>query len=459
MAETTDTVKIVLRVIGEDTEALRQTRRALDDNAAAATRAGNGQRALNAAAVDGDRQTRRLANALDRVTSTSGLAATAVSRMGSMMVNLPMQAVAIAVGVLTAALITQVVKWLDLESSANRAKKVIDSLGQSSIMAARVAIPAIQTEIETLKKLLDLGSASAPFIAMWRESMGNPTGTMNDAALKERIRDLERLRDTILGPKPTEQEIGFGENQEAMGRRIQQQAKLEFEARGAAQEEQGRWIQQQAKLEFEARGATQEERGRQIAEAAQRELADAGAHQEALGQQIQDAARYELAVRQQTADMAIAIEQVKNQGMLAVASTLLSAAAGKSKAIFALSKALGVAQIVVATNVAAAEALAHPPGPPTTIPLAASVKAWGYALAAATGAVGLAQTFAAGGGSPGGAGGSTSVPATAREIGPSASAQPLPQTINIYIDGNLVDLSQLSRELRPYQIQLTKDTI
>ena len=153
--------------------------------------------------------------------------------------------------------------------------------------------------------------------------------------------------------------------------------------------------------------------------------------------------------------------QVHQQGALALGTTLLSAANIKSKAIFALSKALGVAQIFVATNVAAAEALAHPPGPPTTIPLAASVKAWGYANAAATAAIGMAQTFSGGGG--GGAVGGpsvvSSVPASAREIGPSASAQPLPQTINIYIDGNLVDLSQLSRELRPYQIQLTKDTI
>jgi hypothetical protein len=151
--------------------------------------------------------------------------------------------------------------------------------------------------------------------------------------------------------------------------------------------------------------------------------------------------------------------QVHQQGALALGTTLLSAANIKSKAIFALSKALGVAQIFVATNVAAAEALAHPPGPPTTIPLAASVKAWGYANAAATAVQFATGGFSGGGGGPSGNSGPSSTPAPAREIGPSASAQPLPQTINIYIDGNLVDLSQLSRELRPYQIQLTKDTI
>jgi len=170
------------------------------------------------------------------------------------------------------------------------------------------------------------------------------------------------------------------------------------------------------------------------------------------------AIRRAMTEREQAATAEMAIEQAKAATLGALSGAVLAVAGQRNRAAIALSKLLALAQIAIQTRVAYMAALAPPPlglGPVAGQPLANWVLLQGIASGVAVAAASLGS----GGGSSGGAGGSTSVPATAREIGPSASAQPLPQTINIYIDGNLVDLSQLSRELRPYQIQLTKDTI
>ena len=197
-------------------------------------------------------------------------------------------------------------------------------------------------------------------------------------------------------------------------------------------------------------------------------------HEEMLTATVQARARDRALARDWEADQEIlaitramefrkqaeAIEIANKLGMANVLSSIAGLSASRSKALFLVGRAAAVAQSLVSAHAAAAMAAASPPGPPFTLPLAAAVLKWGYLNAAAAAAVQFATGgFSGGGGGPSGNSGPSSTPAPAREIGPSASAQPLPQTINIYIDGNLVDLSQLSRELRPYQIQLTKDTI
>ena len=76
--------------------------------------------------------------------------------------------------------------------------------------------------------------------------------------------------------------------------------------------------------------------------------------------------------------------------------------------------------------------------------------------------LGAAKAFGAGGASAGPIGSpsnpAVTTPSPTQTI-TSGSTTPLPQQINIYINGNLVDLNDLSRELRPYNIQLGRDTI
>lgn len=95
---------------------------------------------------------------------------------------------------------------------------------------------------------------------------------------------------------------------------------------------------------------------------------------------------------------------------------------GKSKVMFAVTKAVAVAQAIVAAHLASAQALASPPGPPYTIPLAASVLGWGYANAALTAAVAIGQ-----GVSGNGAPWSGSASPSGNSSSPVVT-QPLPQT-------------------------------
>ena len=91
-------------------------------------------------------------------------------------------------------------------------------------------------------------------------------------------------------------------------------------------------------------------------------------------------------------------------GGLLKAFTIL---AGKeSKAVFAIGKALQISQALVAAYAAFNQALAHPPGPPTTIPVAAA------ALAAGLGNVATIAAASFGGRGGGGGGAIAATPTT-----------------------------------------------
>jgi hypothetical protein len=115
-----------------------------------------------------------------------------------------------------------------------------------------------------------------------------------------------------------------------------------------------------------------------------------------LDKQIQDAESYQqkkLLVQQRGAlieaqrtaminEQKLKVEnmfQTARSGIIGGASELITAIAGnESKAVFLIQKAAAIAQAVIATNQAAVMALASPPGPPTTIPLANMAEIQGY---------------------------------------------------------------------------------
>lgn len=82
--------------------------------------------------------------------------------------------------------------------------------------------------------------------------------------------------------------------------------------------------------------------------------------------------------------------QTSRADIIGASGDLIAALGDKeSKAVFLLQKAAGLAQVYIATQVASAMALAAPPGPPATIPLAANVETLGYIKMAAIGATAI----------------------------------------------------------------------
>lgn len=97
--------------------------------------------------------------------------------------------------------------------------------------------------------------------------------------------------------------------------------------------------------------------------------------------------------------------------ILSASANLVTAISGReSKVAFFMSKAAAIAQSIIATRVASAMALANPPGPPATIPLAANIKLAGNINTAAIAATAI-QGFNAGTDSVPGIGFQDTVPA------------------------------------------------
>ena len=144
----------------------------------------------------------------------------------------------------------------------------------------------------------------------------------------------------------------------------------------------------------------------QTAEAALRELEI----RETLAADVQ-------ALERQTASLRQATRNAELTAAVSIGNALVAFTGKKSKAIFLASRALSVALAVNSAKVASALALANPPGPPATIPLAKAVLISGLANAASIAAQAL--TASTGGGSasipsvganPSGVGLSTSQP-------------------------------------------------
>lgn len=122
--------------------------------------------------------------------------------------------------------------------------------------------------------------------------------------------------------------------------------------------------------------------------------------------------------RLKSAEVQAKIEQAKQQSIFDVTNAGLGLAAaltkGASKEIFLLQKAAAIAQTIIAAEQASALALAQPPGPPTTLPLAAAARVKGFASVAAIAASAI-QGFANGGLISGGVPGIDSVPILAQQ--------------------------------------------
>ena len=113
----------------------------------------------------------------------------------------------------------------------------------------------------------------------------------------------------------------------------------------------------------------------------------------------------------------------------------------KSKAMFKITKALNLAETVTSTWTAATKALAAPPGPPATIPMAAAVAAMGLANVARISATSF------GGGAAGGGGGGGGVPL----IGASPSGANLSGRLDANQQGVKIDLTVNALDAKSFE--------
>jgi hypothetical protein len=169
------------------------------------------------------------------------------------------------------------------------------------------------------------------------------------------------------------------------------------------------------------------------------------AAREAAAQAIMAADAAELKSAQDLAQAKIALmyeEMTARADLFSTASGLVAEFGGKSTAAFLVSKGLALASTWVAGQQAEMMALATPPGPPATFPLAAMVRAKTMMNLAAIAATTLMSLGRGGGGGGGGAGGGSQAPVM--------GAERTPQT-TIVIKGkgleNLIDeINQLTED-------------
>jgi hypothetical protein len=161
------------------------------------------------------------------------------------------------------------------------------------------------------------------------------------------------------------------------------------------------------------------------------------------------------AASQQEAMQKISYASYAAQSLVGIGQMLYAASGSQSAALFYITKGFAVAQATINAFLASTQALAHPPGPPETIPMAELVLDMGLASAAAIAATAFM-------GSPGGAGAvaasagmptytppavsgsATSTPAATTN--PPAAARPI--TINLTVYGTVGgSLDKFARDL------------
>lgn len=160
---------------------------------------------------------------------------------------------------------------------------------------------------------------------------------------------------------------------------------------------------------------------------------------------------YTLEAEQQNNMLRLNAAQNVTQGLLGIMNMLYVASGKNSEALFYMMKAAAVAQAVVNAWLAYTQALASPPGPPWTIPMAEFALGMGLAAAAAIAATAFMGT-GAGAGSAGSATATSSPVVTASS--PTAStaatsdARAAP-VINIHVYGSVLSEDELARMLVP----------
>ncbi len=492
---TTDSVTIVLRAVNEASAALNDARRQLDQFTQTQDRAtGSGER-FNRTTGETDRQTRRLHNTISNLTSGAGLTATALTRVQGVLFSIPFGLVTGAVAGLTAALSTQVIKWLDLESAASRAQKALADFSRTADQQVQQSLLRVQTRIEELDafwsrvtslsrfKILaevirDLGVSASPtqineevirrLEDKWRalkaefeairvapvsvpeaiqrgrfaaQGLGGVAREIGEARASGNAERQDRLNEAIKtgGVVLIEYNAALERNADSAAEwsRIQSDAANQVAIAHRILAEQAAALGRtgQGFLEDVTRQPTEE-----IFAEHERRMTAVLLAEAQTRKQIRDwEAADELAVITGVVAQKEALRQreaIAQQGMLTVAGTILNSVKSQSRAIFLLNKALAVASTIVYANMAATAAAASAAilGPEAAIAAGETVRRWGYANAALIAATALAEGFsgAFGGGGGGGGGSSSPGPTSAREIGPTASAQPVNITIQFH---------------------------
>jgi len=162
---------------------------------------------------------------------------------------------------------------------------------------------------------------------------------------------------------------------------------------------------------------------------------------------------YILMQDQQTNVMRLQSAQNMTTSMLGIMSMLYNASGKQSQALFYLMKAAATAQAVINAWLAYTQALATPPGPPYTIPLANMALAMGLAGAAAIAATAF-MSPSTGAGTGGTATGGTATVVQTTETATSATEQKTetrPIIVNFHNYGFISDgaADELARELVP----------
>jgi hypothetical protein len=160
---------------------------------------------------------------------------------------------------------------------------------------------------------------------------------------------------------------------------------------------------------------------------------------------------YSLMQDQQTNMMRLQSAQNMTTSMLGIMSMLYNASGKQSQALFYLMKAAATAQAVINAWLAYTQALATPPGPPYTIPLAKMALAMGLAGAAAIAATAF-MSPSSGAGTGGTATGGTAPVVQTTETATATTeqkAETRPVEVKIYVQGNIIDQDKFARELIP----------
>ena len=273
------------------------------------------------------------------------------------------------------------------------AKKSLDKMGTT--------LDVWLGELKTNWDVYDKGISDS-----WNTMISNMENRLFGAALVPKLPELpdiplaeDEFAPVVLGG-------GGGDNTEADAERLAllneqfyaaQQERLGLLAE-IQEQEMAMWIEQnnlQIEMEKELQGLSV----MQAAEAAEEKLNNYIAYSNA-----------EIAAEKNKINSIANLEKSAAKSRMTTAiglgTALLNFAGTNSEAIFAITKGLEVGQAIMAAYAASNLALANPPGPPTTIPLAAAVLKSGLWNAAAIGAVALGQ-FAASSGGGGSVGGGT----------------------------------------------------
>jgi hypothetical protein len=391
------------------------------------------------------------ANALDRqwnkLTSNTEFLASGVKRFGNLLSGLVWGTAIGAAASLTDHLIklgieafNQEQKFTRLAKAVAEADEAYRNFGQNRVLELRGRLQELSETMASIEEQQRRGVFVPPEnIARIREEYAQLKRELEGvgSALARPQLDLGRFNANLIANAQFAQALRDKENTNLIANaQFQERVRNESNAREAAN--------LQANADF-AQAMRDRENANLIANAQfEQQLRDERNQREIENAQFQA----------RIAEEELARKIQAQQNYMATFSTLANAlyalSNNKSRALFALSKAVDFAMAINKAHVAYAMALASPPGPPFTIGLAESVRAMGYANAAliAASAIGALSGGFGGGGS---AIGSPTNPAVTSPVRSSPSQQGAQWTIIINHTG-IMDkntITAVTNELLP----------